>query len=76
MKTQFEKDAAFKRARAIIDEAGYNDGYGHETPSKIKQRLDNQNKRHLFTYYKGQHEDLWGQDLSGEDLLKLAYGDK
>ncbi len=74
--TEEEKQECWKRAEAKLEELGWNDNYGHEEPSRIKQRLDTNNNRHSFTHYKGQHDELWGQDLSGDELLDLVYGDK
>lgn len=79
MKTQSEKEAAFKQARTIIEEKGWSDSYGDEydLPSKLRMRYEFGNKAaRNSTYYKGQHDELWGQDLSGDELLDLVYGDK
>lgn len=81
MRTQFEKDAAWKRAKQIVEEKGYGDFYGGTTPSDLKRRLqptnNGPNGSRFKTYYAGDnHDELWGMDVDGEELLKLAYGEK
>lgn len=78
MKTQKQKDDAWKRYEAKVNELGYDDNYGHNlSPSIIKQRISpNTTRNEHNTYYKGDdHDELWGMDLSGEELLEKLYGE-
>lgn len=75
--TEEEKAECWKRAEEKIDQLPHGDGYGKEQLSRIKNRTNsNSNKARYFTYYKGAHDELWGNDLSGDELINIAYGEE
>lgn len=76
--TEEQKQALWEQAKKKIQDLGYSDSYGgNGLPSDIKKRLEpnSQNKTNRYIYT-GDQDELWAYDVSSEDLLKIAYGDK